>query len=106
MAILTKSKLAVPKTQKVHIADWDGEIVIRPLSGRERQDIAAYAASDEMKTAPVRMQAMAVAYACVEPEFSSADEVLEFSGAGIAEAFRAIMLASSLREAVEDAVGN
>ncbi len=105
MAILTKSQLAVPKTQQIIIADWGGDIIIRPLSGRERQDIAAFAGSEAGKLAPIRMQAMAVAFACVEPAFDSADEVLELSGKGIEEAFTAVVAASGIGNAA-DAVGN
>lgn len=105
MAILTKSQLASPKTQQITIADWGGEIVIRPLSGRERQDIATFAGSEAGRQAPIRMQAIAVAYACVEPDFDSADEVLELSGKGIEEAFEAVMRASGIGDAA-DAVGN
>jgi hypothetical protein len=105
MAILTKSQLAASKTQQITIADWGGEIIIRPLSGRERQDIATFAASDAGKQAPIRMQAMAVAFACVEPAFDSADEVLELSGKGIEEAFQAVIKASGIGDAA-DAVGN
>ena len=106
MAILTKSKLLAPRTNEAHIEDWGGEIVIRPLSGRERQDIATFASSEEGRLAPIRMQAIAVAYACVEPEFASADEVLALSGEGISQAFRAVMAASGLGESADETVGN
>jgi hypothetical protein len=106
MAILSKSKLLAPRTTEVTIEDWGGEIVIRPLSGRERQDIHTFSQSEEGAKALIRMQAMAVAYACVEPDFASADEVLELSGAGISQAFDAVMKASGLGESADDTVGN
>ena len=106
MAILTKSKLLAPRTTEAHIEDWGGEIVIRPLSGRERQDIHFFSQSEEGVKAVIRMQAMTVAYACVEPEFASADEVLALSGAGISQAFNAIMAVSGFGESADDTVGN
>jgi hypothetical protein len=101
MARLTKSQLLSPRTKEVTVDDWGGEIVIRALSGRERQDLAVFAASEEAKTAPLQMQAMAVVFACIEPSFESADEVLAISGAGIQQAFAAIMSLSGLADAEE-----
>lgn len=101
MARLTKSQLLNPRTKEVTIDDWGGEIVIRALSGRERQDLAVFAASEEAKSAPLQMHAMAVVFACVEPTFDRTDEVLELSGAGIQQAFAAIMSLSGLADAEE-----
>lgn len=105
MARLTKSQLLSPKTKEVHIADWGGEIVIRALSGRERQELHAFMLSDAGKAEPLKGQAMAVCFAGVEPSFDTEDEVLDLSGAGIGEAFRAIMEHSGLVDP-DEAKGN
>lgn len=105
MARLTKSQLLSPKTKEVTIADWGGEIVIRALSGRERQELHAYMLSEEGKAAPLTGQAMAVWYAAVDPTFENEEQVLDLSGAGIGEAFRAIMEHSGLVDP-DEAKGN
>lgn len=105
MARLTKSQLLSPKTKEVTVADWGGEIVIRALSGRERQDIAVYHSSPEAAAEPLRAQAMTVYFGCVEPSFDSVDEVMGLSGAGIQQASLAIMAHSGLGD-VDEAKGN
>lgn len=105
MARLTKSELLSPKTKEVHIADWGGEIVIRALSGRERQDIAVYHGSKEASAEPLRAQAMTVFFGCVEPAFDTVDEVMGLSGAGIQQAALAVMQHSGLSDP-DEAKGN
>jgi hypothetical protein len=105
MARLTKSQLRSPRTKEVTIDDWGGEILIRSLSGRERQDLAVFASSEAAKLEPVKMQAMAVWYGCVEPSFENEEEVLDSPGTGIQQAFQAIMEHSGLGDP-DEAKGN